>query len=258
MSNKSRRREKKILSKKKTTFIIKVGTVATAVILTILLGVLIPRSINKNSSIIEMTKEYEPGEDVIISLKKNEEIENLIDDDAPKDIIIINKQEVSEEEIISVEPVSEVDDEQQKLMGTDKINTEAFKNDEITVNNKKGISNAEIVVEEPIIENGTEANNEEILDEVVEEEATDETQYVKDEWVDDMIHENEESIDSNDLAAGAAIYNKLDTTYLFGLAEDGMTEEEKAEAMVYLETNLSEEEYILAKVLFDKYIGLTN
>ncbi len=85
-----------------------------------------------------------------------------------------------------------------------------------------------------------------------------EIQYVKDKWVDSMIHENRDSIDDDDLSSGASIYNLIDTNYIFGLAEDGLTDEEEAEVMEYLEANLSPEQIQLAKALFNKYIGLVD
>lgn len=293
MGNKSRRRRNKSLSKKEITFMVKIGTVVAAVVVAILLGIFIPKSMNKDSSSIEMTKEYEPGEDVSSSLKKNEEVENLIDDDTPKDTISIKNEEVlleesndetakeetkeSLEDIIIEEPNEETGDDEEI---TNELKDESVSNDESSKNTSpestsststdadKGVdSEANTNTTESSDENNEEAINiEEATDNNIDEstnieetsDPADEEQYVKDEWVDDMIQDNKDSIDSNDLAAGAAIYNKLDTAYLFALADGGMTDDEKAEAMLYLETNLSAEEFILAKALFNKYIGLAN
>lgn len=81
---------------------------------------------------------------------------------------------------------------------------------------------------------------------------------VKDEWINEKIAENREEISDSDLTVGAQIYDSLDTNYLFGLAGDGLTDSEKAEAFEYLQANLSASEYEIAKNLYMKYVHLLN
>ncbi|MGI6678695.1 MAG: hypothetical protein ACOX2Q_06460, partial [Dehalobacterium sp.] len=61
-----------------------------------------------------------------------------------------------------------------------------------------------------------------------------------------------------DLSIGASIYNSLDTAYLFGLSQDGLTPEEKSEAKDYLNSILSQQEYATAMELYMKYVNLMN
>lgn len=79
---------------------------------------------------------------------------------------------------------------------------------------------------------------------------------VKDDWVQNQIDANKDQIDDTDLAVGAEIYNSLDTEYLFNLAEDGLTEEEKVQVNEYLRSNLTDEQYETAKTLYYKYVDL--
>jgi hypothetical protein len=81
---------------------------------------------------------------------------------------------------------------------------------------------------------------------------------VKDQSIQGKINENRDKISEEDLYKGAAIYNSLDTGYLFGLAEGGLTEEEKFQAQTYLSANLNSEQYAIAKELYFKYAGLLN
>ncbi len=87
---------------------------------------------------------------------------------------------------------------------------------------------------------------------------SDKENYIKDEWLDEVIQDNRSEINDQDLVIGANIYNQLDTVYLFGLAEGGLTDEEREEAMQYLEGILTDEEIEKAMELVEKYIGLMN
>lgn len=244
MGEKSRHRKKTSHSKKKVIFMMKIGTVLVAVILTVLLGVFIPKSMNKKSATIEMTKDYKPGEDINSSLKKNEEIEKLIDGETPKDNGV--KVDIKSLQITKDPVLADITDEN---LATTNSNKEVIENAKSTVTKD---------IEKTPVDSDKDNTAQTPVKETNEKPTADETQYVKDGWVDDIIHDNQDSIDNQELAAGAAIYNKLDTGYLFGLADGGLTVEERAEAMLYLETNLSAEEYALAKALFNKYIGLAN
>lgn len=81
---------------------------------------------------------------------------------------------------------------------------------------------------------------------------------VKDAWVQDQIDQNRDQINDSELYTGAAIYNQLDTAYLFGLSEGGLTEEEKQEVSHYLKANLSSGETDTAMSLYYEYVNLLN
>lgn len=80
--------------------------------------------------------------------------------------------------------------------------------------------------------------------------------YVKDDWINQKINENKEDINRNDLDIGAAIYNSLDTDYLFSLSDEGLTAEEKVMVDEYLSSQLSGADYEIAKELYYKYVEL--
>lgn len=84
------------------------------------------------------------------------------------------------------------------------------------------------------------------------------TVKVDNEWLQAEIDKNIESIDMSDLERGAAIFERLDTKYLFDLADGGLTDEEKLLYDAYLDAQLTPEEKRLVKVLYDKYVGLLN
>ncbi|MDF1617519.1 hypothetical protein [Petrocella sp. FN5] len=81
---------------------------------------------------------------------------------------------------------------------------------------------------------------------------------VKDQWVNEKIHTHKDQIADSDLSAGAGIYNRLDTNYLFSLAEGGLSAEKEEEAKAYLRANLSEAELGKAIELYNKYVHLLN
>lgn len=80
--------------------------------------------------------------------------------------------------------------------------------------------------------------------------------YVKDAWINQQIALHRAKIADADLAVGSEIYNRLDTTYLFGLARDGLTSEEETEAKAYLRANLNDAELSIAEELYNKYVYL--
>lgn len=80
--------------------------------------------------------------------------------------------------------------------------------------------------------------------------------HVKDGWVNEKINENKDKISTADLERGAAIYNTLDTDFIFGLADNGLTDEERKQVDDYLRSQLSGGDYELAKALYNKYVGL--
>ena len=79
---------------------------------------------------------------------------------------------------------------------------------------------------------------------------------VNDPWLQEQIDRNKDQIDEEDLKAGTEIYNHLDTEYLFGLMEGGLTEEEKVLFKEHLKANLSGAELDKMMELYNKYIGL--
>ena len=81
---------------------------------------------------------------------------------------------------------------------------------------------------------------------------------VSNEWIQAEIDKNIDQIDLTDLERGAAIFERLDTHYLFELADGGLTPEEKIKYEAYLDQQLTKEEKDLVKTLFDKYVGLLN
>ena len=81
---------------------------------------------------------------------------------------------------------------------------------------------------------------------------------VANEWVQGQIDENIDSISDADLMTGLDIYEKLDTDYLFAMAEEGVSEEEEAEISAYLDTVLSPGEKKIALELYRKYVHLLN
>ncbi|MCF8018772.1 conserved protein of unknown function [Petrocella atlantisensis] len=83
-------------------------------------------------------------------------------------------------------------------------------------------------------------------------------QVVKDQWVNQKIITHKDQISDSDLSTGAGIYNQLDTNYLFGIAEGGLSVEEEEEVKAYLRANLSEAELGTAIELYYKYVHLLN
>lgn len=79
---------------------------------------------------------------------------------------------------------------------------------------------------------------------------------VNDPWLQEQIDRNKDQIDEEDLKAGTEIYNHLDTEYLFGLMEGGLTEDEKIKFKEHLKANLSGEELDKMMELYNRYIGL--
>jgi len=86
----------------------------------------------------------------------------------------------------------------------------------------------------------------------------DQPAQIKDPWLQKVINEKRNLINEQDLAAGSKIYNQLDTGYLFGLADSGLTSEEKGQAANYLQSNLSGQDYDQAMQLYMEYAALMN
>lgn len=82
--------------------------------------------------------------------------------------------------------------------------------------------------------------------------------FVKDGWINEKINQNREKIDDSDLSRGAAIYNRLDTDFIFGLADGGLTDEERKQVNDYLKSQLEGADYEIAQNLYYKYVGLLN
>lgn len=81
---------------------------------------------------------------------------------------------------------------------------------------------------------------------------------VNDARIQAVIDQNRDYINQNDLVTGADIFNKLDTGYLFGLSNGGLTPDERKQAEDYLHGHLSQGEYDTAIDLYMKYVGLLN
>lgn len=164
--------------------------------------------------------------------------------------------EESEEEVVAVEEAAEVVDEADDV------------DEEVEV--VEDSDDAAAVVEKEDDESLGQADQEGETDESSDELALYEIEsipgategkpiteaVVKDAWVNQKISENREEIADADLYSGAGIYDKLDTDYLFGLATDGLTAEEEADAKAYLANNLSESELSIAIDLYNKYVHL--
>jgi len=246
----SRRRDKKV-DKKLMNMVLKIGTITVAVLLAIFLGIYIPGQFSEIENETVMAKEYKPGEDIANSLKNNDElykaenntsgVENADDKYADE----TNTDKTNADETNADE--TNADETNADETNADETNTDETNTDE---------TNADETNTDETNTDETNVSNEIDIPEGMTKE--EEIQYVKDKWVDSMIHENRDSIDDDDLSSGASIYNLIDTNYIFGLAEDGLTDEEEAEVMEYLEANLSPEQIQLAKALFNKYIGLVD
>lgn len=81
---------------------------------------------------------------------------------------------------------------------------------------------------------------------------------VKNGSIQSKIDANRDKIDDKDLQEGRVYYNSVDTGYLAGLMEDGLTPEEDAEMQNYLKQCFSPGEYERAKELYYKYVHLLN
>lgn len=71
--------------------------------------------------------------------------------------------------------------------------------------------------------------------------------------VQERIDEVKDEVEPQDFSAGMNIANKLDISYLAGLAGGGITPEEKAEAKKYLKSQLTDAEIAKMKSLISKY-----
>lgn len=273
LAKKKRRRKKKINQKMIKKYI-KVGSIAAAICLTFLVGLQIPKMISEDNQSIQMNKEYIPGEEVANSLNKNEFIETKNKEQEATEVETLE----SDQTLIVISDklqVDELSDNQEIIQEPEKGEEEQMSSDMLleNENNDMGLNelNEDLTVDEP--NNNTQSNNQSASDKngeslesidtsdiIIPEGLTEEEQiqYVKDQWVNDMIVENKLNIEETDLNQGSTIYNKLDTAYLFQLAENGLTEEERLEVMAYLELNLMPNEIARAQELYEKYIGLVN
>ncbi len=80
--------------------------------------------------------------------------------------------------------------------------------------------------------------------------------FVKDGWINEKINSNRDKINDGDLARGADIYNRLDTDFIFGLADGGLTDIERKQVDEYLKSQLQGADYEIAQNLYYKYVGL--
>jgi len=237
-------------------------TIIASLIVVIIIGVLVTRPSSNYSDEIVISKDYKPGDEIASSLNSNTSVNQ---DSTNKDTADIendnSSQEVTNNGIIESSNTDISDTQNETNIDSVNINESTIEptveqiNTEIVTtsdDNKGTNSSAE---GQEVVEESSEFADIEIPNGLTEEQ---EIQFVKDKWVDEMIHENQSEIDQGDLSQGATIYNQLDTGYIFGLAKDGLTEAEKLEAMTYLEANLSAAQIETAQALFSKYIGLVN
>ena len=131
--------------------------------------------------------------------------------------------------------------------------------DPVTSPSENVTDTSEIESSETALVNTTLEDTEVIVDNEVPLAAADmpvTASYVKDAWINQQIALHRAKIADDDLAVGSEIYNRLDTTYLFGLARDGLTTEEEKEAKAYLRANLNDAELFIAEELYNKYVYL--
>lgn len=265
MSRKKRRKKSPIDRKTKVMFF-KVATVAFALVAVVLVSIYATKPKTVGQQEITITKEYQPGEEVANSIKMNDTVTKGIDG-----AVMTDKDALASDESLAVNATDTSagsDSGQNKNNSSGSGNDSAVTSSEATVQNSAAegttgtsagpTSDASSQQPDATKEDGSElvdVDDTEIPNGLTEEE---QIQYVKDKWVDNMIHENSAQIDQNDLSQGASIYNSLDTEYLFGLAKDGLTPDEKVEAENYLKDKLGQDQYELAMVLYNKYVGLVN
>lgn len=256
--SKKKRRKSKVIDRKSKVLFIKVATITVSLILVVLIGVMVTKPNSSNKESITMTKKYEPSDDVASSLKMNSDINNGTESNKTDSQVaeqqnnavtanLDTENNLSSMEVDQSENNTVIDssgNESNSTVTTETIDNQPVNNSKEN-NSKENNSSDEVNIDEVVV----------IPNGLTEEE---EIQFVKDKWVDDMIHENQSEISQSDLSQGATIYNSLDTAYLFGLAKDGLTPEEKQDAMDYLESQLGPEQLEVAMTLFNKYIGLVN
>jgi hypothetical protein len=249
--------------------LIKSSTVLVALCLVIVIGVLVTEPNAKTSEKITITKEYQPSEEIAMSLESNKSVNRNLSSNGSEDSKDMPMVSTKEESLSTLSTNSDASiHSDMEITSNDTSNDTSNETSKSDVSNNISIQKTD--KKDPVesadsssnTNNVTESEEDIIIEDAIEipngltEE--EEIQYVKDKWVDALIHENKNDINQNDLSQGASIYNSLDTSYLFGLAKDGLTPEEKQEAMNYLEANLAPEQLELAKVLFNKYVGLVN
>lgn len=255
--SKKRKKSKAIFDRRTKVLIMKTTTVLVALIAVVVVSIYATGSKSKNQQAITITKEYRPSDEIANSIKMNENIQGAIT--SPNDAAdtkLSSEAQVNSETIVSdSDTVINNNVDSSKSTGTNTTTTIDGSKEEtpqVVQNEDKVVQNEDTVVEDDTL---VDYEDTEIPNGLTEEE---QIQYVKDKWVDNMIHENNSEIDQTDLSQGASIYNSLDTEYLFGLAKDGLTDQEKADAEAYLTSQLSQEQYELAMVLYNKYVGLVN
>lgn len=279
MASHSRRRSRKKrrkLNKRVKLRILRYGTVggALAVVFLLVLGITggykdpIPETVMEN--------EYIPNEVVRNSLdskadhiKSEEQKADEVASETDEDITLVDHQDESVES--DALATVETEEDENPEAASDGPQVEEQMENENPESKDLAVSDDAVAKEDnvsggtsnPVV--GTEQNSGDISDaeidkspETSDQTSEEDTQHVKDEWVNNIINENIDSIAEDDLEAGTPIYNKLDTDYLLGLAEDGLTDEEREEAMAYLEEALTEDELAVMMILMDRYLGLVN
>lgn len=257
--SKKRKKHISLFDRRTKVLFLKIATVITALIVVVAISIYAVGSKSKNHQQITITKEYQPSDEIANSIKMNENVQQGTSDSV----------NLSDSELISSDSSTTENNETDASNSTTKsVDVQNQNISEISQNTNS--SSIDLVPDETsdaeptdtvqddqqnVDETLADYEDTEIPNGLTEEE---QIQYVKDKWVDDMIHENSSEIDQTDLSQGASIYNSLDTEYLFGLAKDGLTTEEKTQAEAYLNAQLGPEQFELAMLLYNKYVGLVN
>lgn len=221
----------------------KIFFISGAILITVIIGLIIPRLISREAESIKIDQG-----------KSLEEVQKQFVEDL--------RAVQAEQAALAVEDASNTDN------STNKINSELPTN---SVNQSSKLNDTNSVVE-PNKEDIDFFNHYVISQDTEEIEASEETeapvelvepkepseQIVKDAWIQEKIDENRDQIDDGELYTGAAIYNQLDTAYLFEFAAGGLTEEEKLQVKAYLEANLLPSEIETAMALYYEYVHLLN
>lgn len=193
----------------------------------------------------------EPTIEAYLAFANGEEMVNQETDVV--DLEVVDEDTINNEETPLVESMSE---EETSTEGVDLAEASSIEISDSKVEVEQEVAKSEEAME--VAEESDEINLYELDSIPLGTEAVVTEQVVKDAWVNQKIAENREEISESDLYAGANIYNKLDTNYLFGLAEDGLTVEEEAEVKEYLSSNLADDELGVALDLYNRYVNMLN
>ena len=218
-----------MLMKKKK--IIKFSIILSFVSIMVIISLLVPRAMNSDYSIDEKDNS---------SRQLETKVNKTVKSNNASDCVINEKEKIE--------------------LDNNKTEEENTKNNNDIKNEEEQVIQSNVVNQKNNLESTDQRNTREKNDSVntKEEEKINKTTnaIVKDSWVQEKIDENREQINDNDLSVGSEIYNKLDTEYIYGLLDEGLSEMEERELKEYIDKNLSEDEYITMKQLINKYSDL--